>query len=81
MIWMLLFCLGSVQRTHIACDVAGAAKITKARAKVDRVLEKCSDTSGLAGCRFEMMADPECLGTSALDIGDTLINSVFGLDP
>ena len=73
--------VGSVQKTLGRCElenitavspqdcaVAGAEKITKAQAKVDSVIGKCSDTAGLQGCRFEMMADPACLGTSALSM-------------
>jgi hypothetical protein len=86
--------IGSIQKTLGRCElenviavspsdcaVDGADKITKARTKVDSTVDKCSDTSGLDGCRFEMEADPACLGSSALDLGDTLVDSVFGLDP
>ncbi len=62
------------------CAVAGAEKITKAQSKVDAAVDKCSDTTGLEGCRFEMSPDPACLGASALSIGDTLVDTTFGID-
>jgi len=85
--------IGSVQKTlgrceaenviaisPVDCALDGSAKITKAQSRVDAVIDKCSDTTGLAGCRFDAMPDTACLGTSALGIGNTLVDSTFGLE-
>lgn len=86
--------IGSIQKTlgrceleniiavsPIDCAADGAEKIAKAQSKVDGVIDKCTDTTGLAGCRFEAMPDPACLGTSALGTAESLVDSAFGLDP
>ena len=65
----------------VDCAVEHADSITKATTKADNALLKCSDTTGLAGCSFEMMPDPMCLGNTALATGQGLVNATLGLDP
>ncbi|HYB97689.1 MAG TPA: hypothetical protein VEC57_01005 [Candidatus Limnocylindrales bacterium] len=61
------------------CLTAQAAQIAELRATVDASVDKCLDTTGLLGCRFEGMdADPLCLGNAAEDLASELSQTTFG---
>lgn len=70
-----------VATSPVDCAAANASRIANAQATADATIEKCSDTSGLAGCLFEVGADPQCLGNSAASVATDLVDTVFGLSP
>jgi len=82
--------IGSLQKKLGACDLANvtaavpvdcavqhAADIARLTARVGQAIDRCRDTSGMAGCRFEPGADPACLATSATAIASDLVEAVF----
>jgi len=85
--------IGKIQKTLADCELANITAVapvdcatdntealTKSQDKTNAQLDKCSDTTGLAGCLFEMVPDPTCLGDTTLTIGGDLVNATFGLD-
>lgn len=63
--------------TPVDCAATSTAALDAIRAKVDATIEKCGDTTGMLGCLFDPMPDPQCLGNSAQGVGEDLIDQVF----
>lgn len=61
----------------VDCDATLAAGIAQEAAKLDAVLDRCSSTSDMLGCRFEPMPAPQCLSTAAESIAKDLAGAVF----
>jgi hypothetical protein len=73
--------LGNVTAaTPADCQSSNAAAIATILDRVNARLDRCSDTTGLAGCVFQSTPDPTCLGDEALAIGSSLTDAIFGLD-
>lgn len=85
--------IGKLQRKLGACETANvvaaspadcaadlASVVADERAKADALLDRCRDTTGMAGCRFETPADPACLGAAAEAIATDLVDAVFSTD-
>lgn len=83
----------AVQRKLAACELANvtaaspvdcatslAAEIDRATANVGRAIDRCKDTSGMAGCRFEPGADPACLADTATGVAGDLVEAVFATE-
>jgi len=66
--------------TSADCATDQASALAKAAAQVDARAGRCSDTTGMLGCLFTPGADPHCLGQSAVTIGTSLVDTVFGTD-
>lgn len=61
----------------VDCAVQHAADVTRLTSRVGQAIDRCRDTSGMEGCRFEPGADPSCLGDAAAGIAGDLVESVF----
>ncbi len=60
------------------CTAANAEAIAKLKSKTDSVVDKCKDTTGLIGCRFEDMPVATCLGDAVESIATDLVDAMFG---
>lgn len=54
-----------------------AADVARLTGKIDAAIDRCRDTTGMEGCRFEPGADPTCLASSASAIATDLVAAVF----
>lgn len=61
----------------VDCTAALASEITRLTSRVGTAIDRCRDTSGMAGCRFEPSADASCLGDAATTIASDLVEAVF----
>lgn len=61
----------------VDCDATLAADIAVEEAKVDELLSRCRDTTGLAGCLFEMTPAPQCLSDMATSVSGDLVDAIF----
>jgi len=61
----------------VDCAVQHAADVSRLTSRVGIAIDRCRDTSGMAGCRFEPGADPACLGDTATDVASDLVAAVF----
>jgi hypothetical protein len=66
--------------TPADCAATTAPVLAAQAAKADARFDRCEDTTGMDGCRFEPVPDPACLGAAATDIADDLADAVFGPD-
>jgi hypothetical protein len=62
----------------VDCPASLASTIATSSARVDVQIDRCVDTTGMLGCRFEPTPDPTCLGTAAATIATDLVGTVFG---
>ena len=62
------------------CGTTEDAALDLLASKVDLLPGRCADTTDMLGCLFEMGADPQCLGTSARAITETLVADTLGLE-
>jgi hypothetical protein len=82
--------LGKVQKLLGPCETANITAVTPVDCvdtssseldaigdKVDATIGKCGDSTGMLGCLFDPMPDPQCLGDSAEAIGGNLIDQVY----
>jgi hypothetical protein len=70
--------LGNVgASTPVDCAGTLSAHIAGVAAKIDAAFDRCKDTTGMLGCRFDPEADPGCLGSTAQSIATDLVNAVF----
>jgi len=82
--------VGSLQKKLGACELANvtaaspvdcvaqhASDVARLTASAGRAIDRCRDTSGMAGCRFEPGADPACLADAATAIAGGLVDAVF----
>lgn len=63
--------------TPVDCDATLAGDVGTLAQTVDGLLGRCSDTTDMLGCRFEMMPDPQCLGAMATSLGADAVGAVF----
>jgi hypothetical protein len=63
----------------VDCAASLAVEIAALRADADGALDRCGDTTGMAGCRFEPTPDPSCLGDTAASVATELVAEAFGL--
>ena len=61
----------------VDCAAANAADVARLTARVGSAIDRCPDTTGMAGCRFEPGADPACLADAAQSIAGDLLEAVF----
>jgi hypothetical protein len=61
----------------VDCEATLAADLEAIAADVDARLERCKDTTGLAGC-YADGGDATCLGDAAVAIGAALVEAEFG---
>lgn len=61
----------------VDCFAAQAADVARLTARVGGAIDRCPDTTGMAGCRFEPGADPACLTDAASSIAADLLEAVF----
>ncbi len=62
----------------VDCASAFAGDITKETDKIDKRFDKCSDTTGMQGCRFDETPDPLCLGNAALAVSSDMVDAIYG---
>jgi hypothetical protein len=62
------------------CETTLATTLDEMRADIDEVIDKCSDTTDLLGCRFEgMTPDAQCLGNAAQSLSVQLSDATFAI--
>lgn len=61
----------------VDCAATHAADVARLTARVGSAIDRCPDTTGMAGCRFEPGADPACLADAATAIASDLLEAVF----
>ena len=59
------------------CTAATAPLLAAQAAKADARFDRCTDTTGMDGCRFAPMPDPACLGAAATAVASDLADSLF----
>jgi hypothetical protein len=64
----------------VVCTTAHAADLAAVGARADTAATRCQDTTGLQSCAFEMMADPTCLGDTAVTLGTSIVGATFGVE-
>jgi hypothetical protein len=63
----------------VDCEAALSSEIAAIEDKVDSEIDRCSDTTGLAGCVLDG-GDPGCLGDATTSAGLDLVDAVFATD-
>ena len=66
--------------TTADCATDLASDLDDTASRINGLLGRCTDTTGMAGCLFAPGADPACLGTAATQIGTGLSETAFGPD-
>jgi hypothetical protein len=66
--------------TPVDCPTVLSGDLTAIEVRVDAAKDACEDTTGLEGCPFEPVPDPDCLGTGATSVGSALADAVFDTD-
>ena len=61
-----------------AADLAAPLAVQALR--IDAEIDRCGDTSGMLGCLFAPMPDPQCLGSAGRSIASDLVGAIFGSD-
>jgi hypothetical protein len=63
----------------VDCTAAESEVIPKAAAKADSATAttKCTDSTGLLGCLFELPNDPACPGAAAQSVATDLVHAIF----
>jgi hypothetical protein len=82
--------IGNLQKKRARCELANvtsaspvdcsttlAPDVARLTAKVATAIDRCADSTGLGGCRFEPGADPTCLSTAVTSITEQLVEAVF----
>ena len=62
----------------VDCAADLAAPLAVQALRIDAEIDRCSDTSGMLGCLFAPMPDPQCLGSAGRSIASDLVGSIFG---